>query len=583
MRRISLRVRLYGFFVLFGLIPLAVVSYFSVDAYTRSISAITESQVSDIVKRIAGQIDLFRAQVEKDLEWLASQPYVQVSFVEYQFPYRLGLIREKLEHFRVGREGISRLSLQANSGMLVVTTPQAAEGAADLLLETWLRASARDNGSSRKGWMNRAGKDLIFFTRVYDYQDETRPVGFVSAQVALDQFTQFLQRLDIGQDTKMIETGDGTRIVVEEAAGSLQGAEDREYREYTSQVEPLNWRIIVRIPVKTLFQDVHRLVTRNISFIVLVVLLAISGSLALSTRITRPFEKIIVDINAFARGNLDHRIEVKGGREAKGLADAFNAMAEQLKQRQSELVQYNKLAALGLISAGIAHEVRNPLASIKTSAQVISGVLSDSASRAGKEGREYSGSQSDILVQAADYEDMMGVLGDIAAEVDRLNQLVVNLLDSGRPRPPQVRECDVGQAIERALRILDNQIKTKRIRVRNEVSSCIARVDTDQMTQVFINLTLNAISAVEPDTGTITFTPRKNAQGELVIKVADNGRGIPEEKIGHIFDPFFSLSKEGTGLGLSVVYTLLSQNDVRIVVASRVGDGTAFDLTFKSV
>jgi signal transduction histidine kinase len=105
--------------------------------------------------------------------------------------------------------------------------------------------------------------------------------------------------------------------------------------------------------------------------------------------------------------------------------------------------------------------------------------------------------------------------------------------------------------------------------------------DRDQMVQVFINLLLNAISIVAPGTGIISLASFKNESTAPVIIIKDNGPGIPEEKVDHIFDPFFSMSGTGTGLGLSIVYTLLAQNNARIKVSSRVGNGTQFQLTFK--
>jgi len=103
------------------------------------------------------------------------------------------------------------------------------------------------------------------------------------------------------------------------------------------------------------------------------------------------------------------------------------------------------------------------------------------------------------------------------------------------------------------------------------------------MTHVFINLILNALSAVEHGSGIITLTSVKDQTKAFKIKITDNGHGIPEEMIARIFDPFFSLFKKGTGLGLSIVYTLLKQNNVNVDVSSREGEGTTFNLTFKKV
>jgi signal transduction histidine kinase len=185
------------------------------------------------------------------------------------------------------------------------------------------------------------------------------------------------------------------------------------------------------------------------------------------------------------------------------------------------------------------------------------------------------------MLKSRDYSDIKDMAHGVAAEVDRLNEIVMEMLDFGRPRPSKRVACDMREVIDHSLNLLQKETKRKRITMRNEVKTCTVKVDPDQMMQVFVNLTLNAISAVEPEKGVISFTSMNNEAGESMIAVTDNGHGIPEEKIDQVFDPFFSLSKEGTGLGLSVVYTLLSQNNVRVDVSSRLGEGTVFMLTFE--
>jgi signal transduction histidine kinase len=220
--------------------------------------------------------------------------------------------------------------------------------------------------------------------------------------------------------------------------------------------------------------------------------------------------------------------------------------------------------------AGIAHEIKNPLAGIKTTAQVMVEVI-----------QLPSKGQDQILMDKNDYNEITGMARDIEKEVDRLNKIVTDLLNFGKPTPSNTTRCDMKKIIGHSLQILQKEIKTKNVYISNGVSDCIAMADEDQMVQVFINLVLNAISIVEPGTGTISFSSSKDESNAPVITIRDNGMGIAEQKIDHIFDPFFSMSGKGTGLGLSIVYTLLSRNNARISASSQVGRGTKFKLTFK--
>ena len=260
-------------------------------------------------------------------------------------------------------------------------------------------------------------------------------------------------------------------------------------------------------------------------------------------------------IKEFASGNLSYRISSITGVETRRVAVAFNTMAEELQKRQGELIQADKLASLGLLSAGFAHEVRNPLAGIKTSAQVLAK-------------RSSSAETKELAI-------------GISKEVDRLNKLVGDLLHFSRPKPSHKKPCDLVDIINRALTILDSEIRKKNVRIINKVARHCVIVAPEQLVQVLINLVLNALAAVEPDKGIIRMDSRVSPDNKLTVTLSDNGHGIPEEKISHLFDPFFSLSKEGTGLGLSIVKLLLGNNGVRIDAESVEGEGTTFRMVFK--
>jgi signal transduction histidine kinase len=326
-------------------------------------------------------------------------------------------------------------------------------------------------------------------------------------------------------------------------------------KEFTAHLALLDWDIRVLVPERILLKDVNRLSGRLLAFAAFVAFVAMAVSLAASRAAIKPLVRIIDGIKEFASGNLSYRISSITGVETRRVAVAFNTMAEELQKRQGELIQADKLASLGLLSAGFAHEVRNPLAGIKTSAQVLAK-------------RSSSAETKELAI-------------GISKEVDRLNKLVGDLLHFSRPKPSHKKPCDLVDIINRALTILDSEVRKKNVRIINKVARHCVKVAPEQLVQVMINLVLNALAAVEPDKGVIRMDSRVSPDNKLTVTLSDNGHGIPEEKITHLFDPFFSLSKEGTGLGLSIVKLLLGNNGVRIDAESVEGEGTTFRMVFK--
>jgi signal transduction histidine kinase len=273
----------------------------------------------------------------------------------------------------------------------------------------------------------------------------------------------------------------------------------------------------------------------------------------ISRRLTVPINQIVEGTREFASGNLEYRLNMTKGCEIKKLSDAVDQMAEELMQRQNELAQANKLASLGTMSAGIAHEIKNPLAGLKTSSQTIKMMAKD--------------------------ESLQKVAGNLESEVDRLSQIVNNLLDFAKPQNSVKTKFPLNEALNKSLSLINNELKKKS--VQTEIKNCDIEVyaDKGQLVQVLINLLLNAVSAIEHKNGQIVISAEKEGRF-TTVRITDNGSGIAEKDIDKIFDPFYSLSKKGTGLGLSVVYSLLRHNEISINVESEVDIGTTIILTF---
>jgi signal transduction histidine kinase len=210
-------------------------------------------------------------------------------------------------------------------------------------------------------------------------------------------------------------------------------------------------------------------------------------------------------------------------------------------------------ATLGELAAGLAHEIRNPLAGI-------AGVL-DIVSR-------------DLPSTSAAHE----VIHDAKQEAMQINRILTELLDTARPKPPQFRVTEIVGTVEHAVLFARQQAVTKRINIEFEVKDSLPPVEHDpnQINQVLLNLILNAIQSMDKP-GTIRVTLEQD-DDLAVISVADEGKGIAPENLSQIFRPFFTTKGQGTGLGLSLARRMVESHGGSITVSSEVGSGTQFEV-----
>jgi signal transduction histidine kinase len=232
---------------------------------------------------------------------------------------------------------------------------------------------------------------------------------------------------------------------------------------------------------------------------------------------------------------------------------------ENLKQSQDTLRRADRLSSLGLLTAGLAHEIRNPLVAIRTFTQLLPERYDDAEFREGFQGLALK-------------------------EVDRICGLITDLLSFARPSKPNVAPEDMNDAVDAIVRILESQAKEKGVEMARDFGADLPKawIDREQMKQVFMNLILNAIQAMR-EGGAIHISTRQYSkdEGELAgqfvqVEIRDTGVGIPEENIEHIFDPFFTNKDEGSGLGLSVSHQIVQEHGGFVTVESKVGKGTAF-------
>ena len=224
-----------------------------------------------------------------------------------------------------------------------------------------------------------------------------------------------------------------------------------------------------------------------------------------------------------------------------------------LKALQQRVERAERLAALGHLAAGVAHEIRNPLGAIRGLVQYFQATWKDHP-----EQRTYL----DVVVR----------------EVDRLNRVVSDLVEFARPRELQREPHDLLQLVQHALTLMEADVRVKEIHIVRELDATLPPmwVDRDLLLQALLNLLLNAIEAMEPG-GTLAVRLGRSPQG-VELAIQDTGRGIPAEHLGRLFDPFFTTKRGGTGLGLAIAHSVIQAHDGEIVAESTPGRGTTMTI-----
>jgi len=255
-----------------------------------------------------------------------------------------------------------------------------------------------------------------------------------------------------------------------------------------------------------------------------------------------------------------------------GTIVSFRDITE-LKQMQSEVIRMDRLASLGVLASGIAHEIKNPLAGIKTMAQACEEEFNGTDPR-----KEY--------------------LTRIIRQVNRLDDLLKTFFAFARPRPPNRKQHTLNEIVHEVLNLVQKKMSTSGIRYHEDIPAELpsVMVDGQQIQQVLLNLILNAIDAM-PRGGRLELAARVPDDGQrdqihaalsqkdkniVQIFIRDSGTGIPEDKLENIFDPFFTTKSHGMGLGLSIVHRIILEHQGDIRVESEVENGTTFTITLPS-
>ncbi len=322
--------------------------------------------------------------------------------------------------------------------------------------------------------------------------------------------------------------------------------------------------IVTRISASAAYLTARQLLDDLMLVSLIIVLIAAAFGVLLSRQITRPLERLSNAVRKIAKGDFDVNVAIKSSDEIGVLSNSFNEMAVELKARETSLktaqhalVQSEKMAAIGTLSAGLAHEVKNPLSAVLGYAQLSKRKLD----------------QPEALLKNLDI---------IEHETKRCNEIISNLMQFSRQEKGEYEQISVNEVVKKSMAIVDHQLSLKNVRLESELADDIPQItgNANQLQQVLMNLMINAEHAIcddGDDGGTVTLATFVKGES-LMLTVSDTGPGITAEVAAKIFEPFFTTKPagQGTGLGLSVSYGIIKDHGGEISVERADTGGAKF-------
>ncbi len=584
----SFQFRLFAALALMIIIFIPTLGYFSYLRGKASIETQIERYAKSTAEQIAGRIQAYLSHHTSNVRLMKS--FLENHLVNSGDPDAL------IAYFHLLKReypGFINILYGDQSGRFIMVPPQPPEihSLFDPRLRPWYTGALE--------------KNTLFWTPVYLFASTRKPgitaslavkdargkvAGVCGIDIDLSTFSAFLAKLHIakGGNISIIENSTGHIVAhpgltethpdlpqisrINSCLADLRArsrrfgianCSDGNYFTAYADYPDNDWTVCITLPESEYLQQLRRIRRTTLSITLAAMGLALIISYLLALTLIRPMDRLRRGIEEISRGNLDIRLAVENPDLIGSMAVAVNEMAASLKKSRhqlrrtlADLAEKEKMAALGQLTAGIAHEIKNPLGIILGSAEVMNNPHKP----------------IEMRERAARF---------VIDEVTRLNRTLINFLDFARPAPPRFEKCDVQLILEDTLIFCSDQLRTLNIGVEKSLLShpptCSA--DPDQLHQVFMNLILNAVDAM-PDGGKLTVASAVQSGDFLIITLADTGVGMTAAQQRRIFEPFRSFKDEGTGLGLAVVQQIIKMHRATIRVQSTPQRGTKFTLVF---
>ncbi|MBI5485231.1 MAG: cache domain-containing protein, partial [Deltaproteobacteria bacterium] len=321
--------------------------------------------------------------------------------------------------------------------------------------------------------------------------------------------------------------------------------------------KPWDWIIAVGSYEDEFYLEANKIKTHIMySMILLIMVVGITSTMMVyraSTIITSPITHMIEVIRRVKRGKLDEIMKVSGEDELAEMAGAFNRMTEIIRRNrdmEASLAQQGKMASLGVLSSGVAHEINNPLGVILGYAGYLEGKMSE---------------------EDPNYK----YIHEIKRESKRCKKIVQDLLSYARTPRPTLETTDLNNLLQQIVDFAANHTDMRGVTITTDFAVGLPQIelDGDQMRQVAINLILNAGGAM-PDGGKLFIKTEPAPDNRIRIQFQDSGCGIPQESLEKIFEPFYTTKERGTGLGLAITKQIIDQHHGEILIESVIGQGT---------
>ena len=553
-RSISIQNKFMIFFIIIAAVLSLTVGLLFLRNSNKTINMAKEEQLSTLSQETANKIERFLFERYGDIQVMAKSPLLKNKST------KPSLQKDYLDSVRQAYRTYDYICIVDLKGTVGVFSGEIGKDKKwENGLESALSGQIYISGFTKN---EGDGKFKVYFEAPI-YDEKNVVIGAVIERMSFDSISQIVETVRIGETGKAylisVKENEGQlddvlrtslkQDIAEKAAGIYYGEkEEKDIILAYTQIRVIGmlespWYLIVEEPVKEAFKASYEF--RNYLIMVLIVAITVVFILAyfMSKAIASPIKKLVKETRNIAETGATENIKVEGNDEVSSLAESFNLLLGNMRD----------------FSAGMAHEIKNPLASIKGYAQYVKSEME----------------KTDPLV-----EDMK----IIVSEVDRLNNILDRFLVFARPRAPILKLSGVNEIIDRLLNLYLSEKLMNETDLMGENITVIRKfgiiphimIDQEQIGQVISNLILNAFQAM-PEGGSLEVITRKlPAEAFVEIVIKDSGRGIPIEEREKIFEPFYTTKDKGTGLGLAISQRIIENHKGFIELESELNVGTSF-------
>lgn len=594
--RIPILVKLLLFILPLVCIPVTVVGYFSIEASVDRVNRLVRQEQMVQVESVAQKINQVFYNCRTDLDTISSLPVLEDYHLARLFRLRAEAEFNRASLIKLLKDillrtpfyyKISFVDLRGKELISVGRNGPIAE-LGDLQEDAFFRKaiSSSDKGvifsqvispKKRRGYVIHCAKQFYYGWREL--------AGVVVIDLDFEKLSDVVRSIQVGQE--------GYSFLVDRAGSALIHPKYPPYKyhlgnypdpsllalikimmqgrtgweNYTFQgsrkvaafapIPMMQWSLAVTIPMEEFGREAQAIKTKVVQTVALTLLIALLGVSLLSYNLSRSVRSLVAATNRLASGDLAQEIPVKSRDELGDLTRSFNRMVRNLARIQSELVRSEKLISLGRLSAGVAHEIRNPLNAMK-------------------------GAMVHLQQRWADEPLIQQYTTLVSEEIDRLNRVVTEILYFSKQSLPRLEKADLNSVITGTQAMLAEEAAQGDVNFVNALDPSLPLVSLDehQMQQVLLNIIINAMNAM-PAGGEIRFSTGlvKDNSKQVWLVVEDNGEGISGDSLPNVFDPFYTTKEDGTGLGLPLSLGIVEGHGGVLDIKSRVGVGTRVTIT----